>query len=149
MKLIAWLRTLFKPKPRKESTMSTVNITGNIQKAAITQLRSKAIVDGILAAIYTGPTKDDATAAATDFVNHLTLHNEASVRTACGDNFDKIQSAFAEQAQGIAEKLADAVIDADKAEVERQVQTYVDNLQYKHSIDNGQDVPEAEPAQAV
>lgn len=119
--------------------MSTVNITGNIQKAAITQLRSKVIVDGILAAIYIGPTKDDATAAATDFVNHLTLHNEAAVRTACGENFDKIQSAFAEQAQGIAEKLADAVIDADKAEVEGQVQTYVDNLQYKHSIDNGQD----------
>lgn len=130
--------------------MSTVNITGNIQKAAITQLRSKAIVDNILAAIYTGPTRDDATAAATDFVNHLTLHNEASVRTACGDNFDKIQSAFAEQAQGIAEKLADAVIDADKAEVEGQVQTYVDNLQYKHSIDNGQDAISAEqPAEAV
>lgn len=119
--------------------MSTINITGNIQKAAISQLRSKGVVDGILAAIYTGPTRDDATAAATDFVNHLTLHNEDSVRTACGDNFDKIQSAFADQAQGIAEKLADAVIDADKAEVEGQVQNYVDHLQYKHNIDNGQD----------
>lgn len=150
MKLLAWLRTLFTRKPRKESTMSTINITGNIQKAAITQLRSKVVVDGILAAIYNGPTRDDATAAATDFVNHLTLHNEDSVRTACGDNFDKIQSAFADQAQGIAEKLADAVIDADKAEVEQQVQTYIDNLQYKHSIDNGQDAVTAEqPAEAV
>lgn len=150
MKLLAWLRTFFTRKSKKENTMSTINITGNIQKAAITQLRSKVVVDGILAAIYTGPTKDDATAAATDFVNHLTLHNEASVRTACGENFDKIQSAFADQAQGIAEKLADAVIDADKAEVEQQVQTYVDNLQYKHSIDDGQDAVNAgQPAEAV
>lgn len=150
MKLLAWLRTFFTRKSQKENTMSTINITGNIQKAAITQLRSKVVVDGILAAIYTGPTKDDATAAATDFVNHLTLHNEASVRTACGENFDKIQSAFADQAQGIAEKLADAVIDADKAEVEQQVQTYVDNLQYKHSIDNDQDaVTTEQPAEVV
>lgn len=119
--------------------MSNITITANIEKATIAQLRSKVIVDGILAVIYTGPTKEDATTAATDFINHLTLHNEGSVRTACGDNFDKIQSAFADQAQGIAEKLADAVIDADKAEVEGQVQTYVDNLQYKHGIDNGQD----------
>ncbi|KGT95290.1 hypothetical protein NG99_04530 [Erwinia typographi] len=126
--------------------MSTINITGNIQKAAITQLRSKEVVAGILAAIYSGPTKEDATEAATDFVNHLSLHNEASVRTACGENFDKIQAAFTDQAQGIAEKLADAVIDADKAEAEGQVQTYVNNLQYKHSIDNGQDVPEPEAA---
>lgn len=120
--------------------MSTINITGNIQKAAITQLRGKEIVQGILAAIYTGPTKEDATTAAADFVNHLTLHNEDKVKAACGDNFDKIQQAFADQAQSIAEKLADAVIDADKAEVEGQVQTYVNSLQYKHSIDNGQDV---------
>lgn len=64
--------------------MSTIKIAGNIQKAAITQLRSQEI------AIYTGPTKEDATAAATDFVNHLPLHNEDLVKTACGDNFDKI-----------------------------------------------------------
>ena len=125
--------------PRKEKSTSAINITGNIQKAAINQLRSKANVEGILAAIYTGQIREDATAAATDFVNHLSLHDEDKVKTACGDNFDKIQAAFADQAQGIAEKLADAVIDADKAEVEAQVQTYVDHLQYKHSIDNGQD----------
>lgn len=127
--------------------MSIININGNIQKAAITQLRSKAIVEGILAAIYTGPTKEDATAAATDFVNHLSLHDEDKVKTACGDNFDKIQAAFADQAQGIAEKLSDAVIDADKAEVEAQVQTYVDHLQYKHSIDNGQDAVQTADAE--
>ncbi|ORM62217.1 hypothetical protein PRCB_03140 [Pantoea rodasii] len=130
--------------------MSEINITGNIQKAAMTQLRSKEVVQIILASVYTGPTREDATAAATDFVNHLTLHNEASVRTACGDNFDRIQSAFAEQANSIAEKLADAVIDADKSGVESQIQTYVDNLQYKHSIDNGQDAANAkQPAEAV
>lgn len=86
--------------------MSTINITGNIQKAVIIQLRSKEIVQGILAAIYIGPAKEDATAAATDFVNHLTLHNEGKVKTACGDNFEKIQLAFADQAQSIAVKLA-------------------------------------------
>ncbi len=72
MKLPAWLKVLLTRSSRKERNMSTINITGNIEKAVITQLRSKAIVDGILAAIYTGPTKEDATAAATDFVNHLT-----------------------------------------------------------------------------
>ncbi|GAA3911824.1 hypothetical protein GCM10022405_41280 [Gibbsiella dentisursi] len=128
--------------------MTQINITGNIQKAAITQLRSKEIVNSILAAIYTGPTQEDATTAATDFVNHLTLHDEDTVKAACGDNFDKIQAAFADQAQSIAAKLADAVIDADKAEVETQVQTYVNNLQYKHSIDNGQDTA-AEPTEEV
>lgn len=74
------------------------------------------------------------------------LH-EDKVKAACGDNFDKIQAAFADQAQGIAEKLADAVIDADKAEVEAQVQTYVDQLQYKHSIDNGQDAVQTADAE--
>lgn len=44
-----------------------------------------------------------------------------------------IQEAFASQSQGIAEKLADAVIDSDKAEVETQ-----DHLQYKQSIVNAQ-----------
>lgn len=127
--------------------MSTISITGNIQKAAITQLRSKSIVEGILAAIYTGPTKEEATVAATDFVNHLSLHDEDKVKTACGVNFDKIQAAFADQAQVIAEKLADAVIDADKAEVEGQVQTYVEHLQYKHSIDNGQDATQTAAAE--
>ncbi|THD43921.1 hypothetical protein ERD95_19645 [Enterobacteriaceae bacterium ML5] len=120
--------------------MSTINITGNIQKAALAQLRSKEIVTGILAAIYTGSTKENATAAATDFVSHLTRHNEDAVKTACGDNFDAIAAAFSDQAQTIAEKLADAVIDADRAETESQVQTYVDNLQYKHSIDDGLNV---------
>lgn len=146
MKYIAWIRHLFIHKPQKENTMSTINITGNIQKAALVQLRSKEIVSGILAAIYTGPTKEDATAAAVDFVGHLTLHNDDAVKTACGDNFDAIAAAFSDQAQTIAEKLADAVIDADKAETESQVQTYVDNLQYKHSIDNGQDAV-ADPAE--
>lgn len=53
--------------------MSTISITSNIQKATLTQLLSKTIVEDILAAIYTGLTKKDATAAATDFFNHLTL----------------------------------------------------------------------------
>jgi hypothetical protein len=139
MKIPTWIRTLFTLKSNEDKTMSTINITGNIQKAAITQLRSKVITDGILAAIYTGPTTEDATTAATSFVAHLTLHNADTVKTACGDNFDKIQTAFDSQAQTIAEKLAEALIVADKAEVETQVQTYVNNLQYKHSIDNGQD----------
>lgn len=139
MRIFAWIEHLFIHKAKKEKSMSMINITGNIQKTAITQLRSKAIMEDILAAIYNGPTRDDATAAATDFVNHLSLHDANKVKTACGDNFDKIQAAFADQAQGIADKLADAVIDADKAEVEAQVQTYVDHLQYKRSIDNGQD----------
>lgn len=143
MNIMAWIKHLFIHNPRKENIMSTISMTGNIQKAAITQLRSNTIVEGILAAIYTGPAREDATAAATDFVNHLTLHNERQVKTACGDNFDKIQAAFADQAHSIAEKLADAVTDADKVEVEGQVQTYVNNLQYKHSIDNGQDTVQA------
>lgn len=113
-----------------------INITGNIHNAAIIQLRSKAIVKGMLATIYTGPTKEDATAVATVFVNHLSLHDEEKVKTACGDNFDKIQAAFAEQAQDIAEKLAGAVIDADKAEVDAQVQTYVDYLQCRLQTPN-------------
>ncbi|OAD97982.1 hypothetical protein [Pantoea sp. OXWO6B1] len=111
MRAPSGLKVLLTRNPLKEST---IIITGNIKKATITQLRSKAIVNGILAAIYTGPTKDDSTTAAADFVNHPTLYNEGSVRTACGNNFNKIQSAFVGQALGIAEMLADAAIDADK-----------------------------------
>lgn len=125
MSIFAWIKHLFIHKPRKEKRMAIINITGNIQKAAITQLRSKTIVEGILAVIYTGPTREDATVAATDFINHLSLHDADKVKTVCGDNFDKIQAAFADQTQGIAGKLADAVVDACKAEVEAQVQTYV------------------------
>ncbi|GAA3916332.1 hypothetical protein GCM10022405_46740 [Gibbsiella dentisursi] len=44
--------------------MTQINITGNIQKAAIAQLRSKEVVDGILAAIYTSQDAAQPTEAA-------------------------------------------------------------------------------------
>ncbi len=106
----------------RENELAAENTRLKRQKATITQLRSKAIVNGILAAIYTGPTKDDSTTAAADFVNHPPLYNDGSVRTACGNNFNKIQSAFVGQARGIVEILADAVIDADKTGVEALVE---------------------------
>lgn len=65
------------------------------------------------------------------------------MKLAYGDNFDKIHAVFAEQAQGIAEELADATIDADKPQAETQVQTYVNNLEYKYSEDNGQNATQA------
>ncbi|EPY7113989.1 hypothetical protein ACXEHT_004870 [Klebsiella variicola] len=60
MNMVAWIKHLFIHNSPEGKTMSTIKIAGNIQKAAITQLRSQEI------AIYTGPTKEDVTAAATD-----------------------------------------------------------------------------------
>ncbi|WP_158781021.1 hypothetical protein [Pantoea sp. BAV 3049] len=124
-------------------------LVGNIEKSAISALRSSALVTTITDAVYDGYTQEDAQAAVTEFLGHLTLSNEDAVKTACGDYFDKIQSALSEQEQTIATQLADKVIEDDKASVKSLVQKYVNSLQYKHSIDNGQDVPEAESAEAV
>lgn len=46
------------------------------------------------------------------------------VKAAFGDNFDEIQAAFVAQAHRIAEKLAYAAIDTDKAEVKVQIIVY-------------------------
>lgn len=54
--------------------MGAIKSKGNIQKTAITQLCRSEIVQVIFAVIDTGPTKEDAIAATTDFVNHMTLH---------------------------------------------------------------------------
>jgi len=117
-------------------------LTGSIEKSAITQLRSNAIVSLITDAVYSGYTAEDAQAAVTGFMGHLTLSDEDSVKAACGDYFDKIQTALTEQEQTIVTQLADKVIEDDKAGVKGMVQKYVNSLQYKHSIDNGQDTPE-------
>lgn len=146
MKIVAWIWSLITRKQRNEEC-NMPELTGSIEKSAITQLRSNAIISLITDSVYSGYSAEDAQAAVTAFMGHLTLSDEDGVKAACGDYFDKIQAALTEQEQTIIIQLADKVIEDDKAAVKGLVQKYVNSLQYKHSIDNGQDIPEAEVSQ--
>jgi hypothetical protein len=137
MKLIAWIKALFICKHRKEKHMS--ELTANMQKSAISALRSDAVVIAVLNSVYAGYSEEDARSAVKEFMTHLTLHDEENVKATLGDYFDPIQAAFATQEAEIAAQVTDQVIADDKAAVKGLVETYVRNLQYKHSIDNGQD----------
>lgn len=111
----------------------------SFQKKAISTLRSAAIISAVVEQTYTAPSADEITGAVTEFVSHLTLTDEDTVKTALGDNFDKVAAAFADESGVVAKALADQVAADAKADFTAEVQAYADHLQYKHSQDNGTD----------
>lgn len=114
----------------KEKSMSITS--ASIQKKAISTLRSAAVISAIVEQTYVAPADDEITGAVTEFVSHLTLTDEDTVKTALGDNFDKVAAAFADESGVVAKALADQVAADAKADFTAEVQTYADNLQYKH-----------------
>ncbi|MGX5054341.1 hypothetical protein ACWKX9_11955 [Enterobacter asburiae] len=137
MWLTHWLTGLFNTV-KEENTMPAIT-AGSIQKKSIATLRSAAVVDAIVSKTYTAPSAEDISAAVTEFVDHLTLSDEATVRQSLGENFDAVAAAFADKSGVVAEALAQQVATDDKEAYRASVQTYADRLQYKHSEDNGQD----------
>lgn len=111
----------------------------SIQKKAIVTLRSTALIGAIVEKLYTPPAAEEISTAVTEFVSHLTLSDEDSVRQTCGDNFDAIAAAFADQSGVVANALAEQVAADAKGDFTAEVQAYADHLQYKHSLDNGTD----------
>lgn len=118
-----------------------------IQRAALDTLRSDTIVNSIAEQAYVAPSSDEVSNAVTEFVDHLTLSDEASVRRTCGSNFDVIAAAFTDKSGVVAKALTDKVIADDKEAFRADVQTYADHLQYKHGIDDGQAVAESQSQQ--
>ncbi|WP_208952186.1 hypothetical protein [Rahnella sp. ChDrAdgB13] len=112
----------------------------SIQKKAVALLVGSPVIAAIVEQIYTAPAEDEINSAVTEFVGHLTLSDEDTVRQTCGDNFDVIAAAFAEQSGVVAKALAEQVAADAKADFTAEVQAYADHLQYKHSEDNGQNV---------
>ncbi|WP_244319991.1 hypothetical protein [Enterobacter cancerogenus] len=137
MWIIHWLKGLFNTV-KEENFMPAIN-AGSIQKKSIATLRSAAVVDAIVSKTYVAPSADDISAAVTEFVDHLTLSDEATVRQSLGENFDAVAAAFADKSGVVAEALAQQVANDDKETYRANVQAYADRLQYKHSEDNGQD----------
>lgn len=121
--------------------------SASIQKKAISTLRSAAIISAVVEQTWTAPSADEITGAVTEFVSHLTLTDEDTVKTALGDNFDKVAAAFADESGVVAKALADQVAADAKADFAAEVQAYADHLQYKHSQDDGQDAATSAQAQ--
>ncbi|KAA5938650.1 hypothetical protein F3I27_21395 [Pantoea sp. Bo_2] len=109
-----------------------------IQRTALDTLRSDTIISSIAEQAYVAPSAEEVSTAVTEFVDHLTLSDEASVRQTCGSNFDVIAAAFTDKSGVVAKALTDKVISDDKEAFRADVQTYADHLQYKHGIDDGQ-----------
>lgn len=112
----------------------------SIQKKALETLRGTAIINAIVEQTYVAPSDEEITGAVTEFVSHLTLTDEDTVKTVLGDNFDKVAAAFADESGVVAKALAEQVAADAKADFTAEVQAYADNLQYKHGGS------EAEPA---
>lgn len=104
----------------------------SIQKKALITLRSAAVISAIVEQTYVAPSDDEITGAVTEFVSHLTLTDEDSVKTSLGDNFDKVAAAFSDESGVVAKALAEQVAADAKADFTAEVQAYADGLQYKH-----------------
>lgn len=111
----------------------------SIQKKALVTLRSAAVISAIVEQTYVAPSDDEITGAVTEFVSHLTLIDEDSVKTSLGDNFDKVAAAFSDESGVVAKALAEQVAADAKADFTAEVQAYADSLQYKHG---GEEVTE-------
>ncbi len=129
---------------KEESAMIKAS---TIQRAALDTLRSDTIVNSIAEQAYVAPSSDEVSNAVTEFVDHLTLSDEVSVRQTCGSNFDVIAAAFTDKSGVVAKALSDKVIADDKEAFRADVQTYADHLQYKHGIDDGQAAAESQSQQ--
>jgi len=93
----------------------------NIQKKALVTLRSAAVISAIVEQTYTAPSDDEITGAVTEFVSHLTLVDEDSVKASLGDNFDKVAAAFSDESGVVAKALAEQVAADAKADFTAEV----------------------------
>lgn len=116
-----------------------MSLTSTLQKSALKALRSDAVVSLLVSKVYTGVTPDDAATAANEVLTHITLHNADAVQAACGDYFAPLQAAATAEETDLVQTLAAQIVEEDQKAAKVIVQKYVDNLQYKHSEDNGQD----------
>lgn len=100
MWLTYWLKSLF--YSQKENSLPQISVSF-IQRKTVITLRSSTIIDALIAQLYAAQLADDINAAVTEFVGHPTLSDEDT----CGDNFDSIAAAFADQSGVVAKALAE------------------------------------------
>ncbi|EPY7114012.1 hypothetical protein ACXEHT_004906 [Klebsiella variicola] len=75
----------------------------SIQRKAVITMRSSTVIDVLIAQLYAAQLADDINAAVTEFAGHPTLSDE----DICGDNFNAIAAAFADQSGEVAKALAE------------------------------------------